>query len=149
MLVGYCDRWSVKPGGTIRFMISSAEGRPFDLRFVRLICADPNPEGPGYRAVAMPSPADGTIAGLFQPAHPGSFAVVERLDLGDLAGGLLLGAKVWPTTPTGRRRGVIALEAGGGWRVELAIAASGGAEIAVTSPAGVHTATVATPMLAR
>ena len=42
MLVGYCDRWSVKPGGTMRFMISSAEDGPFDLRFVRLICADPD-----------------------------------------------------------------------------------------------------------
>lgn len=148
MLVGYCDRWSVKPGGTIRFMVSSAESRPFDLRFVRLICADPNPEGPGYRAVAMPSPADGTIAGRFQPAHPGSFAVVERLDLGDLNAGLVLGATVWPTTPTGRRRGVIALEAGE-WRVELAITESGGAEIVVASPDGVHAATVAAPMVAR
>jgi len=148
MIVGYCDRWSVKPGGTIRFMVSSADDRPFDLRFIRLTCADPNPDGPGYREIAMPSPADGTIAGRFQPAWPGSYGTVERLALGALPEGLVLGATVWPTTPTGKRRGVIALEAGG-WRVELAIAAGGGAEIAVASPGGVHAATVAAPMLAR
>jgi N,N-dimethylformamidase len=148
-LVGYCDRWSVKPGGTIRFMVSSADDGSFDLRFVRLICADPNPEGPGYRAIAAPSPIDGTTAGRFQPAHPGSFAAVERLDLGDLADGLTLSATVWPTTPTGMRRGLIALDAGG-WRVALAIDATGGAAIAVTSPAGAQAeVVVAVPMQPR
>ena len=48
-LTGYTDRWSAKQGSAIRFMVSSSDNRPFTLRFVRHICADPNPAGPGMR----------------------------------------------------------------------------------------------------
>jgi N,N-dimethylformamidase len=78
-LTGYADRWSVKQGDPIRFMVSSAEGRDFTLRFVRHLCADPNPSGPGYSEVAMPSPLDGRHAGRQQPAHLGSFGYAASL----------------------------------------------------------------------
>jgi N,N-dimethylformamidase len=45
-LTGYADRWSVRQGETIRFMVSSASGKDFTLRFVRHLCSDPNPAGP-------------------------------------------------------------------------------------------------------
>ena len=118
-LVGYCDRWSVKPGETIRFMVSSRDDTEFSLRFARHICADPNPEGPGYREAAAPTPLEGTRPGLFQPAFLGSFGRAElavavspgfaiaRDDLADHAGqgragrgvvgggGLVAGAGHW------------------------------------------------------
>ena len=72
-LTGYVDRWSVKPGGAIRFMVSSAGGRDFTLRFVRHICADPNPAGPGYAEIPMPSALDRVHPGKEQPAYLGSF----------------------------------------------------------------------------
>jgi N,N-dimethylformamidase len=53
-LTGYSDRWSVKPGEIERFMISNASDPPFDLRFVRHLCADPSPDGPEYRANRSP-----------------------------------------------------------------------------------------------
>jgi N,N-dimethylformamidase len=71
-LTGYCDRWSVQPGGTIRFMLSSAGDRPVELRFVRHVCADPNPAGPGYQEIAMPSPIDGRHPARAQAARLGS-----------------------------------------------------------------------------
>ncbi len=71
-LVGYCERWSVRPGSRIGFMVSSAGDAPFDLRFVRHLCADPNPNGPGYAEIAMPTAIDGARAGRFQPAWLGS-----------------------------------------------------------------------------
>ena len=58
-LTGYADRWSVKQGEAIRFMISSAGGRDFALRFVRHVCADPNPAGPGYAEIPMATAIDG------------------------------------------------------------------------------------------
>ena len=107
-LVGYCDRWSVKPGQTIRFMVSSATDARYQLRFVRHLCADPNPKGPGYREVAMPSEVDGAQEGLFQPAHLGSYGVASDVPVaadGDVA----IGATIWPTLPGSGRQVVAAL----------------------------------------
>jgi N,N-dimethylformamidase len=78
-LTGYCDRWSAKPGATIRFMVGSAGARPFRLRFVRHICADPNPNGPGYQEIAMPTPLDGEHQGREQRAFLGSFGHARQL----------------------------------------------------------------------
>lgn len=73
-LTGYADRWGARAGEKIRFHIASAGDRPFELSFRRIFCADPNPDGPGYRDQAMPTPLDGPHKGLAQGAWPGSYA---------------------------------------------------------------------------
>src|SRR5271156_6042832 len=134
-LTGYADRWSVRQGDAIRFMISSAGGRDFDLRFVRHLCADPNHGGPGYAEIPMPSTVDGMLPGSQQPAHLGSFGHVASLPA-DLQGGVRLSATVWPTTPGKGRQGVVALRVGG-WRFALGIGAGGGAMAEATGADGV------------
>lgn len=133
-LTGYVDRWSARQGGRLRFMVSSAGGRDFRLRFVRHLCADPNPAGPGYREVPMATALDGTRAGREQHAHLGSFAHVARLP-GDFAGATTLGATIWPTTPRKGVQGIVALAAPG-WRFALGIGPGGGAMAEATGPDG-------------
>ncbi len=133
-LTGYADRWSVRQGDAIRFMVSSAGGRDFALRVVRHICADPNPAGPGYAEVAMPSALDGTHRGQYQPAFLGSFGHVASLPV-DLRDGVLLSATIWPTTPGKGRQGLIALRVGG-WTLALGIGPAGGTMAEVTGPDG-------------
>src|SRR5580704_10549973 len=133
-LTGYVDRWSVKPGDAIRFMVSSAGGHDFALRFVRHVCADPNPAGPGYAEIPMPSAVDGTRAGKQQPAHLGSFGHVASLPV-DLCGGVCLSATIWPTTPGNGRQGLIALRIED-WTFALGIGPGGGAMAEVTGPDG-------------
>ena len=106
-LTGYADRWSVKQGGTLRFRVSSVAHRDFALRFVRHLCADPNPAGPGYEEIAMPSAIDGTRPGVAQAAYLGSFGHVAAVPV-DLRRGVSLTATIWPTTPRKGRQGVIA-----------------------------------------
>ena len=89
-LLGYVDRWSAKPGESIRLMVSSAGDAPFEARFARIICGDPNPRGPGYREIAMPHPLAGTHPGLDQKTHLGSWARIPLLDLSGCARGLVL-----------------------------------------------------------
>jgi N,N-dimethylformamidase len=134
-LTGYADRWSVRQGDEIRFMISSAGGRDFALRFVRHLCADPNPAGPGYSEVPMPTALDGAQRGMQQPAWLGSFGHVASLPV-DLQGGVRLSATVWPTTPGTGRQGLVALRVGG-WRFALGIGPGGGAMAEATSVDGV------------
>ena len=138
-LTGYVDRWSAKQGKPIRFMVSSTGGAPFDLRFVRHTCPDPNPHGPGYREIAMPSPLDGTRAGQQQHAFLGSFGRVPALAIP--SGAVTLRATIWPTTPAKGRQGIIAVTIGA-WTLSLGIGESGGAMLAVAGPSGITTAEV-------
>jgi N,N-dimethylformamidase len=133
-LTGYCDRWSVKPGGAIKFMVASAGSRPFRLRFVRHICADPNPRGPGYHEIPMPTPLDGERAAREQHAHLGSFGHVAALPA-DLSEGVTIAATIWPTTPAKARQGLVSLAAGE-WRLTLGIGENGGAMVEARGPGG-------------
>jgi N,N-dimethylformamidase len=148
-LTGYADRWSVKQGETIRFMVSSAGSRDFGLRVVRHVCADPNPAGPGYAEVAMASPIDGMHPGKEQRAWLGSFGHVASLPV-DVRGGVSLSATIWPTTPGNGRQGLIALRIGE-WTFAMGIGPNGGAMAEVTGPDGTPTvrAEVPRPLLER
>ena len=52
-LIGYGDRLSVRPGETIEFKVSSQDPAPFEASLVRIVCADPNPAGPGIQEVPV------------------------------------------------------------------------------------------------
>lgn len=145
-LAGYCDRWSAKPGETIRFMVSSRADAEFQLRFARVICADPNPAGPGYREQPMASPVGATQPGRFQPAFLGSFGHVAHQVA--VAPGFAMAATVWPTLPGRGLQGVVSL-AGADWSLSLAVGPSGGAMARLAMPARVTEAEVAVPMLSR
>jgi N,N-dimethylformamidase len=134
-LTGYADRWSVRQGETIRFMVSSAGGKDFALRFVRHLCSDPNPAGPGYAELPMPSAVDGVFGGKEQTACLGSFGHVASLPV-DLRDGVRLSATLWPTTPRQGRQGVLALRIGG-WMFALCIGPNGGAMAEVVDADGI------------
>ena len=103
-LAGYADRMSVRPGETIAFKVSSADDAPYAARLVRVICADPNPAGPGLMEEAVAADFAAEYAGHFQPIHAGSHGVVEQgVDLGAM-GSLTLVATIWPTLPGAKRR---------------------------------------------
>lgn len=122
-LTGYGDRWSVKTGGTIRFMISSAYDREFALRFVRVECADPNPAGPGYAETPMPTDLDGVHQGHARAVTLGSYGTAAlQID----AGALTIVATVWPTTPERGVQGIVTLDFGG-TRLALCVGSGGGA----------------------
>jgi N,N-dimethylformamidase len=146
-LVGYCDGWSVKPGQPIRFMVSSAGDAPFDVRFVRHLCADPNPDGPGYRETAMPTQVDGTRPGRFQDAYLGSHGHAAGLAINP-ASGLAIGATIWPTMPTRGRQALVTLVTPQ-WRFCLGLDPNGVfAELTGADGATVR-ASCATPLLER
>ena len=145
-LTGYTDHWGVKAGSTIRFMVSSTGNTAFNLRFVRHLCADPNPAGPGYAEQAVTTPLDGTRPGLEQQAFLGSFAHA-RLAI-DPRNGIRLQATIWPTTPRKGEQGILAIQIGT-WQLSLAIAAGGGTMAEVSAAGRTVRAEVARPLLER
>ena len=71
-LIGYADRWSVRPGDTIEFKVSSRSAEPYRARLVRVISADPNPAGPGIKEEAVASDLEGSRPSRAQDAELGS-----------------------------------------------------------------------------
>ena len=145
-LTGYTDRWSVKPGETIQFMISSAGGASFTLRFARHLCADPNPAGPGYREQPMPTPLDGGHPGMAQPAWLGSYGLARGFEA-DLSGGLTFAATIWPTLPSGRQ-GLLSLS-GATSRMSLGLDSDGTFLEVVGADGVVARVSTGAPMLPR
>ena len=97
-IVGYADRFSVRPGEDVRFHVSSENSESYEAEIVRLIHGDTNPAGPGYKEVHVPSSVSGEYPGRKQTIHAGSYVLVPddpRLHVGSFT----LQAFIFPTTP--------------------------------------------------
>ena len=140
-LLGYIDRWSVKPGGSLTLMVSSAGAASFRTRIARILCGDPNPKGPGYREIAMPHPTDGVHQGSEQRIHLGSYVRLPVVDLSGCGDAVVVMATIWPTTPRKGRQAVFAWAGEDGARLSLELSTDGATAV---YEAGGETTRVAT-----
>ena len=107
-LLGYSDKLSVRPGDAIAFKVSSHLTEDYEARLVRIISADPNPDGPGMIEEAVDAAFAGTYPSRPQPFFPGSYVHIDRrLSLGEH--GLCLEAVIWPTLVGGKEQVVLAV----------------------------------------
>lgn len=96
-LLGYPDRFSVAPGETITFKVSSTLDRDYDAALVRIRCGDPNPDGPGLINDDLSAVFKRQCPSRFQPVQLGSYIEIDqRLAIPDR---FALAATVWPTLP--------------------------------------------------
>ena len=105
-LTGYVDRLSARPGETIEFKVSSTAAEPFSARLVRIICADPNPAGPGRIEEDIAAAFAGEYPSRIQPFHPGSYARTDAA-LPALTSFTAI-ATIWPTTPAKGEQAIVA-----------------------------------------
>ena len=146
-MLGYCDDWNASPGSTIRFKVSCDGVDRYRARIGRVICADLDPLGPGYRIDPLDTIGSGTIPGRSQPLHPGSRI---RIDEPDRLSGMQrfsVAALIWPTLPGRGPQTVMShwdSAAGRGWRLELDEAGQLALQVG-----GVRTAASDTPMTYR
>ncbi len=101
-MLGYCDDWHASPGSTIAFKVSCDGVDSYRARIGRVICADLDPHGPGYRVDPVESIRPDPIKGRFQPLYPGSYARIDDADRLSCGRRFTVAALVWPTLP-GRR----------------------------------------------
>jgi N,N-dimethylformamidase len=97
-LLGYADRMSVQPGETIGFKVSSEDGAAYSAAIVRLIHADTNPAGPGYREQKVPD-AFWHLPGRKQSVHPGSCVIVPPSAALTPSESFAIDVLIWPTLP--------------------------------------------------
>ncbi|MBB3064309.1 N,N-dimethylformamidase beta subunit family domain-containing protein [Limibacillus halophilus] len=102
-LTGYADRWSVAPGETLAFKVSSLLEEPYDARLVRVICGDPNPAGPGIREEDLSQIFRQRVSSRPQEVTLGSYGSAKCPDLTSEAAGFSLICTIWPSTPNAGR----------------------------------------------
>ena len=106
-ILGYVDRLSVAPGDRLEIKLSCTDVERYRLDFVRIVCGDPDPRGPGLRLVPVESPAAGEYPGRFQPIDAGSCVRIDDTSGFPDGGSFAVGAFIWPTAPAGRRQTVL------------------------------------------
>jgi N,N-dimethylformamidase len=97
-LLGYANKIGVQPGESIDFKVSSEDERAYEASIVRLIHADTNPAGPGYREHPVPDAA-WSLPGRRQAVRPGSCVIVPACALLRPARSFVLDVLIWPTLP--------------------------------------------------
>jgi len=108
LLAGYCDRISVQPGDTLRFMVSAEGVSEADVRIVRLIHGDENPLGPGFIEREVANPLPGPVRVMRQYTQLGSYVEIPDPEGRCLpAGSFTVHAFICPTTPGKGRQGIV------------------------------------------
>ncbi len=111
---GYSDRMSVKPGQTIRFMVSAEGTATMNAQLVRLIHGDENPAGPGYVDQPIDAEINREWPARKQYAQMGSYLRVDDPDARlALEGSFTLHAFIFPTLPGSNRQTIM-----GRWSVD-------------------------------
>lgn len=109
-LAGYADPLSGRPGDTIEFKVSSLSPHPWQATLVRVLCADPNPAGPGMIEEVLPVDLGGPFPAREQPFRPGSFGVAEGIGLPDRTAVVRLSALFSPfLLETDKRQAIMTL----------------------------------------
>ncbi len=149
-LTGYADRFSVAPGETIAFKVSSTAATPYQVRLVRVISGDPNPAGPGIKEEPVAAPFEGRYPSRVQPVPLGSYMRVPDAPAFRRLRSFTLAATIWPTLPDRGRQGIVARhDPGTGAGFALFVDERGAGALIGNGRGGVHAVHVGKPFLAR
>ncbi|AMJ59750.1 N,N-dimethylformamidase beta subunit family domain-containing protein [Bosea sp. PAMC 26642] len=105
-ITGYVDRWSVRPGEELSVMVAVEGGGRYGARVARVICGDPNPQGPGYREVPVAWELEGEHEGEERLIARGSWVDIPELDLGS-GRSVAFCATIWPTLLSAGKQAVL------------------------------------------
>jgi N,N-dimethylformamidase len=140
-VTGYLDRLSARSGDTVVAHVATAERASCTARLVRVVCADPNPDGPGLVLEDHADVFSIEFESRYQPVPRGSYALVDEGPPIPPQATLTWTALVYPTRLRDGSQSVIAHLDGTGSGIVLAIGRDGAA---VTRHAGGDSASVAT-----
>ena len=106
-LIGYTNKLSARPGETLEVKVSSTASTPYRAELMRIICGDPNPEGPGIQTEPVAAGFENDYPSRPQTNTLGSH--MRAALSGPLPGHITISAIIWPTTPEKGRQGVVSL----------------------------------------
>ena len=106
-LTGYADKFSVKPGETIKFYVSSKQPK-YKAELVRVIHGDPNPKGPGFKTEPVSTDIDGEYTGYEQVLYGGSHVIVDDAASFNIENSFTITSWIYPTMPdSGKSQAIV------------------------------------------
>ncbi len=105
--MGYCDRWTVAPGDTVRFMVSCLDTERYDVAIVRLEQPEVGPLGTPFAPKPVMAPCNGPHTGRRQAIPIGSLAVVPGHPALTPRVGITLATYLFATTPAKGRQALM------------------------------------------
>ncbi len=145
-LIGYADRMTARPGESLGFHIASRLEGAFRARLVRVICSDPNPEGPGMQEEEVPAGLEAEYRADWHEMPGGSYMTVPGAEALGRHARLSLSANVWPSLPGRGEQAIFTLRAADGRQLALAIDREGALTFGPAEGQGVR---IAGPLRAR
>ena len=119
-LAGYTDRLSARPGDAVEVKVSSLGTTPYHASLVRVLYADPNPDGPGVQEDVVVSSFEGDYSSREQKFYPGSCGIIETPEALSTLKSFTAYATIWPTTPKQGDQTILAHREGNrGWSLGL------------------------------
>jgi N,N-dimethylformamidase len=106
-LLAYTDRWSVAPGETIRFFVSSPNAPTYSAQLLRLLQPEAGPHATSFNPKPVEAPLNGQHRGREQSLSTGSFAIVPNFSAFERLDEFTLAVLIWPTTPHKGRQALI------------------------------------------
>ncbi len=111
-ILGYADRWSVKPGDRLTVHVSCTRPGRFRADIIRLLGGSPAGDPYAHVEEDVASAIAGEYDGYPQRTLAGSHAIVPSDPRFDDPMGLALDVLIWPTLTTGDTRNVFARRCG-------------------------------------
>ena len=141
-ITGYLDRLSHRPGERFAAHVSVRGGGMYTARLVRVLSADPNPDGPGVRFEDLSRIFAERITGRRQEIRQGSYGIVPR------GAGMQPGARTWTALVQpgldGPPRAVLSEEKDG--TSACVTTGAAGVSVGLAWPGGAATLTTGTPV---
>ena len=119
-LAGYTDRLSARPGDSVEVKVSSLGTTPYHASLVRVLYADPNPDGPGVQEDDVLAAFEGDYPSREQKFYPGSCGIIETPEALSTLKSFTAYTTIWPTTPKQGDQTILAHREGNrGWSLGL------------------------------
>ncbi|MBZ9772227.1 hypothetical protein LB558_06750 [Mesorhizobium sp. CO1-1-8] len=125
IIVGYADRNSVRPGEVVALKVSSEARSSYRADLVRIISADPNPDGPGIRLDEVDCDFAGSYPSRFQPSRPGSCGIIQPAAPIALPAEATISLRMQPRLLDGRRQVAVWLDFGAGKSAAVTVGEGG------------------------
>jgi N,N-dimethylformamidase len=145
-ITGYLDRFSGRPGETLAAHVSVHAGGSYRARLARVICADPNPAGPGMRFEDFSALFDCTVEGRHQAISIGSYGHIPNGPTRDRTTPCTWTALIWAGGL--KHEQAVLSEVGGGVEIALTVGPDG-TSVRATWPDGTATATTGVKLRVR
>ena len=90
-------------------MVSSDARQDYEVQLTRVICADPNPDGPGILVEKVDSAINGYYPSRVQEFYPGSYVRIDNQYSLDGDGSFSLTANIYLTLLNGKNQTILAM----------------------------------------